>query len=72
MGPIRVSHKQHSGAIGVPVLGHMLKHMPSHVPGTQVPIHMAGYVPIYVPDRHMPENMLKHVPQSSKWHRLFR
>ena len=50
----------------------MLKHVPSHVPGTQVPIHMAGYVPIYVPDRHMPENMLKHVPQSSKWHRLFR
>ena len=50
----------------MPVLGHVLKYVPRHVPVRQVLEHMPGHVlehvPKYVPDRHVPGHVLtRHV-----------
>ena len=47
--------------VGVPVLGHVLKHVPGHALRhvlDHVPGHMLEHVPNYVPDRHVPEHVL--------------
>ena len=45
----------------VPVLGHVLKHVPRHVFGRHVPEHML---------EHMPGQMLKHVPERMLQHQF--
>ena len=43
----------------MPVLGHMLKHVPGHML-RHVPGHMLEHVPKHVPDRHVLD---RHVPE---------
>ena len=47
------------GWVGLPVLGHVPRHVLQHVPGRHVLKHVSKHVLRHLPDKHMPKNVLK-------------